>query len=324
MKAIIYTRYGSPDVLEIKSIEKTEPKNNEIRLKIYAAEATKSDCELRSFNFAVKWFWLPLRIMMGFTKPKNQVLGGYFSGKVEKVGKDVSKFKIGDQVCGSAQMKMGAYAEYLCLPEDFTIIQKPNNMNFEQAAAIPLGGLNALHYLRKAKINKGDKVLINGAGASIGTFAVQIAKSMDADVTAVDSGIKEIMLRNIGADHFIDYTKQQFTDNKGTYDVIFNMVAGISYSRCLRALKPNGRYLMANPRIYDMLRSSLTTRFTDKTVMFSFAGEKKEELLTLKEMIEEGKIKPIVDKVYPMEQASEAHRRVEMEQRLGSIVISIS
>ena len=323
MKAIVYTKYGSPDVLKLKEVEKPIPKDNEVLIKVHAAEATKADCELRSFNFPVKWFWLPLRIAMGFIKPKKQILGGYFAGEVESVGKDVSKFKKGDQVFGTTKLRMGAYGQYVCLPASYTLVPKPYNVSFEEAAAVPLGGLNALHFLRKANIRKGEKILVNGAGGSIGTFGVQIAKAMGAEVTAVDSTIKEEMLRRIGSDHFFDYTIEDFTKSRKTYDVIFDMVAKSSYSECVKALNPKGRYLMANPRISDMLRSVLTSKFTDKTAIFVFAGEKEEELLALKEMIEEGKIKPIVDKIYPFEQAAEAHRRVEAEQRLGPVVISV-
>ena len=323
MKAIVYTTYGAPDVLQVKEIERPNPKDNEVLIQIHAAEATKTDCELRSFNFPVKWFWLPLRIVMGTTKPKRHILGGYFAGEVESVGKDVSKFRKGDQVFGSAGLRMGAYGDFVCLPASYTIVPKPHNMSFEEAAAVPLGGLNALHFLRKAKIQDGDKVLINGAGGSIGTFGVQIAKAMGAEVTAVDSAIKEEMLRRIGADHFFDYTTEDFTKSGETYDVIFDMVARSSYSACVESLNPKGRYLLGNPRVSDMLRSVLTSMFTDKTAMFAFAGEKEEELLALKEMIEKGKIRPIVDTVYSIDQAAEAHRRVETEQRLGIVVISM-
>ena len=323
MKAIVYTKYGAPDVLQIREIEKPEPEDDEVLIKIHAVEATKADCELRSFNFAVKWFWLPLRVAMGVTRPKKQVLGGYFAGEVETVGKDVLKFKKGDQVFGTTKLRFGAYGEYVCLPANYTIVPKPHNMSFEEAAAVPLGGLNALHFMRKANIRNGEKVLVNGAGGSIGTFAVQIAKAMGAEVTAVDSAIKEEMLRRIGADHFFDYTKEDFAKSGQIYDVIFNMVARSSYSRCVNALNPKGRYLIGNPRISDMLRSVLTSRFTDKTAIFVFAGEKEEELLALKEMIELGKVKSIVDKIYPPELAAQAHRRVETEQRLGIVVISM-
>jgi len=324
MKAIVYTKYGPPDVLQIREIEKPEPGDDEVLIKVHAAEATKADCEMRSFRFAVKWFWLPLRVAMGITKPKKQVLGGYFSGEIETTGKGVTRFNMGDPVFGATGLRFGAYGEYLCLPASYTIVPKPHNMSFEQAAAVPLGGLNALHFMRKANIRNGEKVLVNGAGGSIGTFAVQIAKLMGAKVTAVDSTIKQEMLRRIGADHFFDYSREDFTKSGQTYDVIFDMVARNSYSRCVNALNPKGRYLMGNPRLSDMLRSVITSTFTDKTAIFAFAGEKKEELLALKEMIEQGKIKSIVDKVYPLEQVAEAHRRVESEQRLGIVVISVA
>ena len=323
MKAIVYTRYGSPDVLEVKEVEKPTPKDEEVLIKVHAAEVTKADCEMRSFNFQVKWFWLPLRIALGLLRPRKPVLGGYFAGEVESVGQDVSKFKKGDQIFGSTKLRLGAHGEYVCLPASYTLVPKPYNLSFEEAAAVPLGGLNALHFIKKANIQNREKVLVNGAGGSIGTFGVQIAKALGAEVTAVDSSIKAGMLRQIGADHFIDYTKEDFTKSGQIYDVIFNMVAKSSYHDCIKALKPQGRYLMANPRILDMLKSVLTSKYTDKTAIFAFAGEKEEELLELKEMIEAGKIKPIVDKIYPLEQAAEAHRKVETEQRLGPVVISV-
>jgi NADPH:quinone reductase-like Zn-dependent oxidoreductase len=324
MRAIIYTEYGPPEVLQLQEVSKPTPKDNEILIKVMAAEATKGDCELRSFNFPVKWFWLPLRLAWGAFKPIKAILGGYFAGEVEDVGKDVTKYKAGDQIFGSTGLHMGAYGEYLCLAERHTMVPKPNNASFTEAAAVPLGGFNALHYMRKANIQHGEKVLIIGAGGSIGVYAVQIANAMGAEVTAVDSGIKEVMLKQIGVDHFIDYNKEDFTQSGKTYNVIFDMVAGKSYSGCIKVLKPKGRYLMANPRMIDMLRSVLTPIFTGKKVIFAFAGEKEEELLALKEMIEAGDLKPIVDKVFPLAAAAEAHHRVEAEERLGPVVIAVA
>lgn len=322
MKAIIYETYGTPNVLKVKEIEKPIPNNNEILIKVHAAEVTKADCEMRSFNFPVKWFWLPLRLILGISKPKKQVLGGYFSGEIESCGKEVSKFNIGDKVFGVSNLRLGTHAEFICLPASYTIVTKPSNLSFEEAAALPLGGLNALHFLRKANIQKGENILINGAGGSIGIFGVQIAKAMGAKVTVVDTGIKEEMLRSIGADNFFDYTKEDVTESGQTFDVIFNIVATSSYSAWVKMLKPNGRYLIANPRLSDMLRSVVTSKFTDKKATFIFAGEKEEELLTLKKMIEEGEIKSIVDKIYSYEQAADAHRRVESEQRLGAVIVT--
>lgn len=323
MKAIMYTKYGPPDVLHIGDADKPVPGDNEVLVKVHAAEATKADCELRSFQFAVKWFWLPLRIKLGIRKPANPILGGYFAGEIETVGKAVRKFNAGDRVFGCARLDMGAYGQYLCLPDHYTIAPKPKNSSFEEAAAVPLGGLNALHFMRLANIRKGEKVLVNGAGGSIGTFGVQIAKAMGAEVTAVDSRIKEDMLYRTGADHFIDYASEDFTKLGQKYDVIFDMVARSSYSGCIKTLKPDGRYLKGNPRLSDMFRAFLTTKFTGRTAICTFARETEEELLTLKEMIENARIKPVIDRIYPPGQASDAHQRVESEQRVGIVVISM-
>ena len=324
MKAIIYREYGGPEVLHLEDVEKPTPTENQILVSVRAVEATKADCEMRSFKFAVSWFWLPLRLALGIRKPRKPILGNYFAGVVEAIGHDVSKFQIGQRIFGGAGLGMGAYAEHLCIADSCTMVTMPDNLSFAEAAAVPLGGLNALHFMRKAEIRKGDKVLVNGAGASIGTFAVQIAKAMGAEVTAVDSGIKETMLRNIGADHFVDYTKEDFTNCDNTYDVIFSMVAKTSYSSCIRALKPGGRYVMANPKLSDMLRSPISSRFSGRKVLFAFAGEKEEELLELKRMLEAGEIAATVDKIYPLAEAAEAHRRVETEQRIGTVVLSVS
>jgi len=322
MKAIVFTKYGAPDVLQIRDIQKPVPRDDEVLIAVHAAEVTKADCEMRSLNFQVKWFLPSLRLYLGLTRPRKQVLGAYFAGEVETTGKTVSRFKPGDRVFGSTRMRLGAHSEYLCLPASYTIAPKPDNISFAEAAAVPLGGLNALHFMRKANIRDGEKVLVNGAGGSIGSFAVQIARAMGAEVTAVDSAIKEDMLRRIGATHFIDYAREDFTANGRTYDVIFSMVARTPYAACINALNQGGRYIMANPRVFDMLRSVVTGWLTDKKVIFAFAGEKMDELLALKEMIEDEKIKPVVDKVYRLEQAAEAHHRVETEQRLGTVVIT--
>ena len=323
MKAIIYEKYGPPDVLHLKDVDKPVPKDDEVLIRVRAVEVTKTDIEMRSFRFAVKWFWLPLRIALGVTRPRRQILGGYFSGEVASLGKNVTRFSEGDQIFGSAGLRVGAYGEYVALPASYTIVDKPKNMSFTDAAAVPLGGLNALHFMRLAKIEAGDKVLINGAGGSIGTHAIQIAKSMGAEVTTVDHTVKEEALLRFGADYFIDYTKEDFTVMGQTYDVIFDMVANSPYAACIKALNPKGRYLSGNPRISVMLRSIFTSRFTDKTAKFAFADESEEDLCKLREMIEDGRIKSIVDKVYPMEQIVEAHHRVETEQRLGAIVIAV-
>lgn len=323
MKAICYSSYGPPDVLHLKNVEIPVPRADEVLIRVQAVEATKTDCEMRRFKFAVKWFWLPLRLALGVRKPRREILGGYFSGEIESLGKDVTEFSAGDQVFGCAGLKLGAYGEFVALPATYTIVAKPRNMNFAASAAVPLGGLNALHFMQLAGVQAGDKVLINGAGGSIGAHAIQIAKSMGAEVTAVDSAIKEDLVRRMGADHFVDYTKETFATAGHMYDVILDMVPGSSFRACIKALNTNGHYLAGNPTISVMLRSIYTTRFTKKTASFAFAKETKAELNMLREMIEDGNIKSIVDRVYPMAQAADAHGRVETEQRLGAVVIAI-
>lgn len=323
MKSIIYEKYGPPDVLQVKSAEKPTPKDDEILIKIHAAEVTKADCEMRSLDFQVKWLRLPMRIALGITRPRKKILGGYFAGEVESVGKKVTDFKKGDDIFGTARLRLGAHAEYLCLPASYTVVPKPQNTSFEEAAALPLGSLNAIHFFKRATIQKGETVLVNGAGGSIGIYGIQIAKALGAEVTAVDSLHKKEMLRRIGADHFIDYAKEDFAKRGRTYDVIFNMVARRSYTECIRSLNPKGRYLMANPKLTDMLRSVTASLDADKKAIFAFAGETKEELVTIREMVEQGQIRPVVDTIYPIEQAADAHRRVETENRLGAVIISL-
>lgn len=323
MKAVTYTRYGPPEVLSIREVERPEPKPGEILVRVRAAEATKADCEMRSFQFSVNWFWIPLRLALGVFRPNRQILGGYFAGEVEEVGDGASRFEPGEAIFGQTGFRFGAYGEYVALPEDSTITTKPNNMSLEEAAAVPLGGLNALHFMRRAKLQPGDRVLINGAGGSIGAHAVQIAKSMGATVSAVDSGIKRDFLMGLGADEFFDYAVDDFAGDDRTYDVIFDMVAGSSFSRCIGALRPGGRYLAGNPRLSVMLRCLITSAATDKTCTFAFARESLEELITLREMIEARSIRSIVDRVMPMEEAATAHTLVETEKRVGAIVLAI-
>ena len=324
MRAAVYTRYGGPEVLSLGEVARPEPGDDELLIETRAAEVTKSDCEMRRFSFPVKWFWLPLRFAFGLVKPRRPVLGGYFSGVVVAVGKDVSRFRPGDAVFGATRLRFGAHGEFLCLPEHYTLEKKPDNISFEQAAAVPLGGLNALHFMRKARLQPGESILINGAGGSIGTYALQLARRMGAEVTAVDRGDKVEMLRAIGADRVIDYTREDFTRLQYSYDVIFDMVVDSSYPGCISRLKPGGRYLTGNPKLIDMLRSIVTPLVSDKQVYFEFAGEKQEELHELARLLEAGEIRPVIDRVYPLEQIADAHRRVETEARHGIVVVSLA
>lgn len=328
MKAIIWTKYGSPDVLQLKEVEKPTPRDNEVLIRICATTVTAGDCELRSLKLPIL-FRLPMRIYVGLRKPTRiTILGMELSGEIVSVGKDVTRFRQGDQVFGTTGFGMGAYAEYLCLPEELKVMggalaKKTDDMSYEEAAAVPVGGLEALHFLRKGNIQSGQKVLIIGAGGSIGTFAVQIAKSYGAEVTGVDSTEKLDMLRSIGADHVIDYAQEDFTKSGRTYDVIFDVVGKSSFSRSIRSLKQNGRYLLANPGLSQMVRGMWTSMISNKKVIFGAASHKTDDLIFLKELIESGMLKPVIDRCYSLEQISEAHRYVETGRKKGNVVITV-
>lgn len=321
MKAIVCTKYGSPDVLQLQEVEKPTPKDNQVLIRVHAATVTAGDCELRRFKFPIL-FWLPLRLYIGIRKPRIKVFGQELAGEIESVGKEVTQFKKGDQVFAPTEMSFGAYAEYICLPGNYTIATKPSNMTCEEAATIPTGGLNALYFLRKANIERGEKVLINGAAGSIGTIAVQIAKSLGAEVTGVDSAKKLEMLRSIGADQVIDYTREDFTKSGKTYDVILDVAGKSSYSRCVKALTRKGRYVLANPSISLIVRGLWTSMTSSKKVITGLANYKVEDLNYLKEMIEAGKIKSVIDRRYGLEEVAEAHRYVEEGHKKGNVVIT--
>ena len=323
MKAITYERYGPPEVLHLADLDTPVPGADEILVRVNAAEATKADCEMRSFRFSVRWFWLPLRLALGVRRPRRQVLGSYFAGEVAGVGRDVTAFTVGDQVFGTSGLRLGAYGEYVAVPARATIVEKPRNMSFTDAAAVPMGGLNALHFMRLARIQPGDHVLILAAGGSIGAHAVQIAKAMGAEVTGVDSGTKADFLRRLGADHVVDYRTEDALATAGRYDVVFDMVPGSSFAAAIRALRPGGRYLNGNPRLAVLICAPFVRRFTSKTATCAFARETRDELLAVKAMIEAGAIASIVDRVLPMTDAAEAHRLVESEARRGAIVLAI-
>jgi NADPH:quinone reductase-like Zn-dependent oxidoreductase len=323
MRAITYARYGPPEVLHLAALDPPVPKDDEVLIRVRAVEATKADCEMRSFKFSVRWFWLPLRLALGVRRPRRRILGAYFAGEIAAVGKDVADFEVGDQVFGTSGLRLGAYGEFMAVPARATIVEKPANMSFTAAAAVPMGGLNALHFMRLANIRPSERVLILGAGGSIGAHAVQIAKAMGAHVTGVDRETKAEFLRRLGADHVVDYTREDALATAGRYDVVFDMVPGSSLTAAIRALRPGGRYLSGNPRLSILIRAPFVRRFTSKTATCAFARETRDELLVLKAMIEEGAITSIVDRVVPMTAAAEAHRLVESETRRGAIVIAI-
>jgi NADPH:quinone reductase-like Zn-dependent oxidoreductase len=327
MKAIVCTKWGSPDVLELREVEKPIPKDNEVLIRIYATTVTAGDCELRGLKQPLMLQVL-MRIGFGLRGPRRKILGQELAGEIESVGKDVRLFKEGDQVFAHTGFGMGAYAEYICLAEQPEGIEgllaiRPANMTYEEAAAVPLGGLEALHHLRRANIQSGEELLINGAGGSIGTIAIQLAKYFGAEVTAVDSTGKLDMLRSIGADQVIDYTQEDFTESGETYDVIFDVVGKSSFSGCIGSLRQNGRYLSANPGPSQMLRGRRTSSRGSKKAIVGNVTYGPEDLGFLKELIEAGKIKTVIDRSYPLEEMAEAHRYVEKGGKKGNVVISV-
>jgi NADPH:quinone reductase-like Zn-dependent oxidoreductase len=328
MKAVVWTAYGPPDVLELRDVEKPSPRDNELLIRIYATTVTAGDCELRSLNFPI-YLSLPMRLWRGLLRPReNSILGTELSGEIEAVGKDVRRFKEGDQVFGSAGLGFGANAEYICLPEEPGELEggvaiKPANMTYEEAATVPFGGRDALHFLRKGSIESGQRILINGAGGSIGTFAVQLAKYFGAEVTAVDSAPKLDMLRSIGADHVIDYTREDFATRGEVYDVIFDVVGTLSFSPGDRSLKEGGTYLTANPGLSQMVQGVWTSLRSDKKVVMETASGTVADLVFLRELIEAGELRTVIDRTYPLQEIAEAHRYVETGQKKGNVVITV-
>ncbi len=322
MKAIVCVKYGPPDVLQLRELEKPTPKDNEVLVRVHAATVTKGDCELRSLNLPLTWQFF-VRIGFGFRAPRKKVLGQELAGEIESVGRDVKLFKKGDQVFAFTGLRLGAYAEYNCLPEKGLVAIKPANMTFEEAAAVPVGGLHALNCLRKGNIQSGQKILIIGAGGTVGTLAVQLAKSFGAEVTGVDSTGKLETLRSIGADKVIDYTQEDFTKNGETYEVIFDVVGKSSFSDCIRSLKEKGFYLLGNPGLSQQVRGLWTSMTSSKKVTGGTVSYKTEDLVFLRELIEAGKIVAIIDRRYPLEQTAEAHRYVDTGQKTGSVVITV-
>lgn len=329
MKAIVFTEYGPPNVLHLAEVEKPVPKDNEILVKVYARPVSYGDITARNFSSITPrkfnmplLLWFPTRLAFGLRKPRMNILGSEFAGEIEAVGQTVKRFKAGDQVYGYLGMNFGANAEYLCMPENGTVALKPANMIYEEAATVPYGAMMALNLLKKGAIQPGHKVLVNGASGGIGSYAVQFAKHYGAEVTGVCSTPRVDLVKSLGADHVIDYTQEDFTKNGQTYDLIFDILGKSSWSRCKNSLTKNGRYLLASfkmPHLFHMLRTSIAS---NKKVICTISGEGAEYLETIKEMVEAGEIKTVVDKCYPLEQAANAHQYVEAGHKKGHVVIT--
>ncbi|MBK7572582.1 MAG: NAD(P)-dependent alcohol dehydrogenase [Bacteroidetes bacterium] len=317
MKAAVYTQYGSPEVLRVKQVEKPLPRKNEILLRSRATSVNSGDWRLRKADpYAVRLFF-------GLVKPKKNILGSVFSGEVESVGEDVKQFKVGDIVFGHTDMSFGSYAEYISLPEDGSIALKPSNISHNEAAVIPFGGVAALHFLKKAKIQPGQKVLVVGASGSVGSAAVQLAKSFGADVTGVCSTANIALVKSIGANKVIDYTKEDFAGNGETYDVIFDAVNAISVSRSMKSLNKNGIMILSAAGMSEMLQGLWISMTSNKRVLTGVISHKAADIIFLKELIEAGKFKPVIDRTYPLEQIAEAHAYAEKGHKKGNIAINI-
>jgi NADPH:quinone reductase-like Zn-dependent oxidoreductase len=322
MKAIVWTNYGSPDVLQLKEVAKPTPKGDEVLVRVHATTVLIGDSELRSLKMPLL-YRLPMRIFFGFSKPKRvTILGQELAGEIVAVGTQVSRFSLGDKIIAATLLRLGTYAEFVCLPESY-LAPKPTTMTYEEATTIPTGGIYGLHLLREARLKAGQSVLIIGAGGSIGTYAIQIAKLWGAEVTAVDSKGKLDMLRSIGADHVIDYTLGDYTRSGVTYDAIIDVVGRSSFSGCIRSLKPNGIYVLGNPGTSALIRARWTSMRSNKEVVSETAKHTAEAYAFLTRLIEAGKLKPVIDRVYPLEQTAEAHRYVDGGQKKGNVVISV-
>lgn len=320
MKAVIWTNYGPPEVLEVHDIPRPKPGPKDVLIKVHASTVTAGDCEARRFQFPLL-FRVPMRLYFGLFKPRIKTLGQELAGEVVETGDQVKDFKPGDRVVAPTMMRFGAHAEYTCLPASYPIAHIPDALSYEEAATIPTGGMNGLHFINKAEVKTGDHVLINGAGGSIGTYALQIAKARGARVTCVDSGIKLDMLRTLGADDGIDYTKEDFTQNGRNYDVIIDIVGKADFDNSIAALNQGGRLVLGNPTFTGMMRGIKVSKTTSKKVLFELAGYKRPVLSNMAEQIAKGEIKVVIDRTFSLDEMIEAHHYIEKGLKMGNVII---
>lgn len=318
MKAAVCTSYGKPEVLQLKEIEKPTPKEDQILLKIHSSSVTSGDARIRRADpYAI-------RFIFGFKRPRKSVLGVVVAGEVESIGSKVSKFKVGDKLFGTTGMSFGAHAQYQCISEDGTLAVIPENISYDEAAAIPFGGTAAIYFLRKANIQKGQKILIYGASGALGTMAIQLAKEYGAEVTAVCSGSNKEMVSSLGADKVVDYTKEDFTKNGEMYDIIFDTVGKSSFSAGMKSLKKKGVMLLASADTGVMLRAAISSIFGSKKVISGVIKETAEDMQFFKKLIEAGKLKAVIDKVYSLEQIAMAHAYVDKGHKKGNVIIKMN
>lgn len=322
MKAFVYTKYGPPDVLHLKEVDKPTPKDNEVLIKTHATTVTSGDWRVRSLSLPVG-FGLLGRLVFGVSRPRQPILGTELSGKIESVGKGVSKFKVGDQVFVFSDAGMGCYAEYKCMPEDGAMSLKPANLTYEEAAALSFGGTTALDFFRRGKLQSGERVLVNGASGGVGTAAVQLAKHFGADVTGVCSAANVELVRSLGASHVIDYTKEDFTQNGEAYDIIVDTVGTAPFSRSKGSIKEGGRLLMVLGGLPDMLQIPWVSMTSSKKIIAGPAVGRADDLRFLAKLAEAGEFKTVIDRRYPFEQIAEAHRYVDTGRKKGNVVITL-
>ncbi len=323
MKAVVYERYGPPEVLELKEVEKPSPEHDEVLIKIHATTVTTGDWRARSLEMPAG-FGLMGRLFFGVSKPRKAILGTELAGEIESVGKDVTKFQAGDQVFAFSGAGFGCHAEYKCMKQDGPVARKPTNLTYEQAAALSFGGTTALHFFRKGKLARGERVLVNGASGCVGTAAVQIAKHFGADVTGVCSGANVELVRSLGATRVIDYTSEDFTKNGETYDVIVDTVGTAPFARVQGSLKEGGRLLLVLGSFADLLRAPWVSLTSNKKIVAGPAPERVEDLISLAKLAEAGEFKPVIDRHYPLEQIAEAHRLVDSGRKKGNVVVTVS
>ena len=323
MKAIVYKKYGPPEVLQLQEVETPAPKDNEVMIQIHATTVTSGDWRVRSL-IAPLGFGFIMRLVLGFSKPRQPILGTELAGVVVSVGKAVRKFKVGDAVFAFSDMAMGCYAEYKCMPQDGALALKPPNLSFDEAAALSFGGTTALSFFRRGKLQRGERVLINGASGGVGTAAVQLAKHFGAQVTGVCSAANVDLVKSLGADHVIDYTQQDFTQNGQTYDVIVDNVGTAAFSRCKSSLKKEGRLLMVLGALPQMLQIPWVSMTSDKKIIAGPASASAEDLRFLAELAVAGQFKPVIDRRFPFEQMVQAHRYVDTGRKRGNVVITLA